>query len=295
METKYIEALMEEVDANVKELVDVFKFLLKYNVLFRGSGIEFAGLREYVAGEDDATKIDWKASLRSNKLYVKQYEDERNLDIFIMVDTSASMVFGTQSKLKSEYAATVAGSIAYACIESGDNVGFAMFSDSVKISLPPSGDITQYYIILKNLVDPRFYGGPCNFDAAMSHVLNSITDKTALFIISDFIGIGTGWKDSFKAVCGKLDGVFGIMVRDIVDSELPEGVGTMRLSDPFTEDKVMTVNLDRAKKDFDREAALQELNIEREFTNSGAGLVRVHTNEPFTKPLVKYLQTLQSF
>ena len=295
METKYIDELMEEIDANVKELVDVFKFLLKYNVLFRGSGIEFSGLREYVFGEDDATKIDWKASLRSNKLYVKQYEDERNLDVFILVDTSSSMVFGTREKLKSEYAATVAGSLAYASIEAGDNVGFGMFSDGMKTGLPPSGDISQYYIILKKLVDPRFYGGPCNFEGAMSYVLNSINDKTALFIISDFIGIGTSWKDSFKAVCGKLDGVFGIMVRDVVDSKLPEGVGNMRLSDPFSEDNVLTVNLDHVKNDYEREAALQEMNIQREFTNSGAGFVKVYTNEPFAKPLVKYLQTLQSF
>ncbi|MBN2251843.1 MAG: DUF58 domain-containing protein [Candidatus Altiarchaeota archaeon] len=292
MEKRYIDELMNEIDANVGELLDIFKFLLKYNVLFRGSGIEFSGLRDYIQGEDDATKIDWKSSLRANKLYVKQYEDEQNLDIYILVNASSSMLFGTQGKLKSEYSATVAGSLAYAAIESSDNVGFGLFSDSMKVSLPPVGDITQYFMILKHLVDPRFYGGTCDFEAALSYILNSINDKTALFIISDFIGLQTGWTDTFKAVCSKLDSVFGVMVRDIADSTLPEGVGNIRLSDPFIGDKALLVNMDRIRKDYEREAMLQESAIQKEFTNSGAGFIKVYTHESFTEPIVKYIQMI---
>ncbi len=292
---EYIDRLMKEVDANVKELIDVFRFLLKYKALFRGSGIEFAGLREYVQGEDDASRIEWKASLRSNRFYVKQFEEERNLDIYILVDTSSSMLFGTQEKLKSEYSAVVAGTLAYAAIESGDNVGFGMFSKDINISLAPSGDISQYYIILKNLVDPRFYGGLCNLEGALSYVLNSIGEKTALFIISDFIGIGDKWKNNFKAVSGKLDGVFGIMIRDITDSHLPEGVGNIRLSDSFSENNVLMVDMDRLKKDYEKEALKQELGIQKEFINVGAGFVKVYTNEPFAKPLVEYLQLTQEY
>lgn len=289
----YVDQLMNEVDANVKELMDIFKFLLKYNMLFRGSGVEFAGLRDYVQGEDDATRIDWKSSLRANKLYVKQYEEEKNLDVYILVDVSASMLFGTQDKLKSEYAAIVAGSLAFAAIDSGDSIGFGMFSDTMKISVPPLGDISQYYLMLRNLVDPRMYGGQCNFETALSHVLNSISEKSALFIVSDFIGIGDKWTDSFKAVCGKLDSVFGIMVRDKADSHLPEGVGNIRLEDPFIEGNVLTMNLDRANKDYEHEAALQEARIQREFNNVGAGFVKVYTDEPFAKPVVKYIQLVQ--
>ena len=293
MEINYVDELMQEVDANIKELSEVFKFLLKYNQLFRGSGVEFAGLRDYIQGEDDATRIDWKSSLRANKLYVKQYEEEKNLDIYILVDSSSSMLFGTQEKLKSEYAAIVAGSIAFAAIDSGDAVGFGMFADKVHASMPPGGDISQYYMILKSLVDPQFYGGPCDFKGALSYVLNSISEKTALFIISDFIGIGEDWKDPLKAVCGKLYGVFGIMIRDVVDSKLPEGVGNMRLSDPFYPDNAMLVNLDHAKREYDHEALIREKKIESEFTNSGAGFIKVYTNQAFATPLVKYLQLMQ--
>jgi len=203
------------------------------------------------------------------------------------------MLFGTTDKLKSEYAAVVAGSLAFAAIDSGDSIGFGMFSDKMKISVPPLSDISQYYLMLRNLVDPRMYGGPCNFDGALSHVLNSISEKSALFIVSDFIGIGDKWTDSFKAVCGKLDSVFGIMVRDVADSNLPEGVGNIRLEDPFLEGNIMTTNLAKAKKDYAREAELAEARVHREFNNVGAGFVEVSTNEPFAKLIVKYIQLVQ--
>jgi len=287
--TLYIEELMNEIDANVRELVDTFRFLLKYQILFKGTGIEFAGLREYVPEQDDASKIDWKASLRSKKLYVKQFEDERDLDVYIVLDVSNSMLFGTQEKLKSEYSAVVAGTLAYAAVESGDNVGFAMFGDDVRIVLDPLGDISQYYKILRCVVDPRYYGGGCNLADSLSYLINIITERTILFIISDFIGVGRGWEDSLKMMGGKLDKVVGIMIRDVRDSFLPKGIGSMRLSDPFS-DKVLTVDLDEVGEEFEKLARKQEEKIEGEFRDSGMGFVKIYTNEPFVKPLVNYLE-----
>jgi uncharacterized protein (DUF58 family) len=287
--TLYIEDLMNEIDVNVRELVDVFRFLLKYQILFKGSGIEFAGLREYVPGQDDATKIDWKASLRSKKLYVKQFEDERDLDVYILLDVSNSMLFGTQEKLKSEYAAVVGGAIAYSAVESGDNVGFAMFGDDVRIALDPVGDISQYYKILRCMVDPGYYGGGCDLGGSLSYLINIVAERTILFIISDFIGIGKGWEDSLKMMAGKLDKVVGIMIRDVRDSFLPRGIGNMRLSDPFS-DKVLTVNLDKVGGEFEKLARKQEEKIENEFRDGGMGFVKIYTTEPFVKPLVNYLE-----
>jgi len=187
---KTVEELMEEVDTHVKRLVEVFAFLLKYQLLFRGTGIEFVGLREYIPGQDDAMRIDWKSSLRTQRLYVKQYEEERDLDIFVLLDTSGSMLFGTQEKLKSEYAAIVAGAITYAAIETGDNVGFAMFNDKIQAFLTPSQDAAQYYHILSLMVNPNYYGGRCNLAESLLFLLNNLGEKTVLFIVSDFIGVG---------------------------------------------------------------------------------------------------------
>lgn len=284
-----LEELTNEVDANVRELVDTFRFLLKYIILFRSSGVEFSGLREYIPEQDDATRIDWKASLRSKKLYVKQYEDEKDLDVYVLLDASNSMLFGTQEKLKSEYAAVIAATIAYAAVESGYNIGFAMFSDNIRCVLDPLSDITQYYKILRFVVDPKNYGGGCNMTDALSFLVNIVADRTIMFIISDFIGLSKGWDDNVRMMAGKIDKVVGFMVRDVRDTYIPKGIGNMRLSDPFS-NKILTVDLDKVSEEFERLAKKQEKDVERVFIEGGMGFVKVYTNESFVRPLVHYLE-----
>ena len=290
--TKTIDELMNEVDANVKKLVEIFAFLLKYRVLFKGTGIEFVGLREYVPGQDDATKIDWKASLRAQRLFIKQYEEERDLDIFVLLDSSASMLFGTQKKLKSEYAAVVAGAIVFSAIETGDNVGFAMFNEKVEPFLTPSQDPSQYYNILSFMVNPKYYGGKCDLKDSLLFLLNNLEEKTVLFIISDFIGIGNNWKSPLKMVSAKINRVVGIMVRDLRDSFLPHGTGYIRFKDPFSENFI-TVNLDNIRIKYEKLAARQERNIEKAFLEAKAGFVKIYTHEPFVEPLIRYLQLIE--
>jgi len=285
---EYIEELMMQIDTHVRQLVDVFRFVLKYRILFRGSGVEFASLREYVPGQDDAIRIDWKASLRANKLYIRQYEEERDLDVYILLDSSSSMLLGTQEKLKSEYAAIVCGAIAYAAIESGDNVGFGMFNDKILFSLEPAGDMTQYYKILRHVVDPQYYGGKCNLGESLNYLINVLQSRTILFIISDFIGLDKNWSDSLKMMGGKLDRIIGIMSRDIRDSKLPENLGYMKFKDPFS-DKMMTVDVDNIRDEYNYLAEKQEKNIENEFQGVGLGFVKVYTTEPFVEPLIRYL------
>ena len=289
-----VEELMREIDVNVKKLVEAFAFLFKYRILFRGTGVEFAGLKEYVAGEDDATKIDWKASLRTQRLYVKQYEEERDLDIFILVDASASMLFGSQEKLKYEYAAILAGSLAFAALENRDNVGFAMFNEKIIGFIEPSQEIANYYHMLENLSRVSNYGGRCKLGDALTFVLNNLAEKTVLFVISDFIGLDEKWRDGVKMVSAKFDRVIGIMVRDLRDTYLPKEVGYLRFQDPFS-GKILTVNVDKIRKKFEEEAKKQEKEVEEEFLRSGAGFVKIYTHEPFIEPLIRYLELWEEY
>ncbi len=284
-----VDELMDEVDSHVKRLIETFEFLLKYKILFRGTGIEFAGLKEYAPGQDDASKIDWKASLRTQRLYVKQYEEERDLDIVVALDSSASMVFGTQDKLKSEYASIVAGCLAFAGIETGDNVGFVMFNDKLVEFLEPNQDLAQYYHILSLMVNPDNWGNKCNMSKAIEIMTNNLRSKTALFIISDFIDLDEKWSDALKMAAAKFDRVIGIMIRDVRERYWPTGVGYIRFSSPY-ENRVKTVNVDKKREEFEKEAEKQEKMIERAFLESKAGFVKIYTNQEFVDPLVKYLE-----
>ncbi|UCG95901.1 MAG: DUF58 domain-containing protein [archaeon] len=280
--------LMYEVDSKVKRLSDVFSFLLTYQILFRGTGLEFAQLKEYVPGEDDATRIDWKASLRTGKVFIKQYEEERDLDIIVLLDVSSSMEFGTQNRIKREFAGIIAGSIISAGIQIGDNVGFCMYSEEVKKFLEPSNDETQYYRSLELIVDKRNYGGKADLDKALRFILNNVKENTILFLISDFITPGKEWEESLKMVSNKLNDVMGIMVRDLRDEFLPDGTGNFRFRDPYS-DRSIIVNLDKAKEHYEKMAREQYEYVKSNFRRSNVGFVKVFTHEPFIKALIREL------
>ncbi|MFB6075770.1 MAG: DUF58 domain-containing protein [Candidatus Aenigmatarchaeota archaeon] len=281
--------LMKEIDVKVQRLIDNFSFLLTYRELFRGTGLEFAQLKEYVPGEDDASRIDWKASLRTDDIFVKQYEEERDLNIIVLLDTSSSMLFGTKRQLKSEFAGLIAGAIIRAGIKIGDNVGFGIFSNGIDKFFEPSNEDTMYYKSLNMIVDDNTYGNKCDLKNSLRYILNNIDEDSYLFIISDFIGLNEGWENSLKMVSGKLNGVIGIMVRDERDEKLPKGSGKFRLQDPYSGNTIV-IDLDKAKDKFEKLAKEQSENVKTEFRRSDCGFIKVFTDEPFIKNLIQEMR-----
>ncbi|MFB6076421.1 MAG: hypothetical protein ABEK17_04725, partial [Candidatus Aenigmatarchaeota archaeon] len=191
--------------------------------------------------------------------------------------------------LKSEFAGLIAGAIIRAGIKIGDNVGFGTFSDGIQKFLEPSNEDTLYYKSLNIIVDDETYGGKCDLKNSLRYILNNIDGDSYLFIISDFIGLDEDWENSLKMVSGKLNGVIGIMVRDIRDEELPEGGGKFRLKDPYSGNTVV-LNLDKAKDEFEKRAKEQFEKVKQEFRRSDSGFIKVFTDEPFVKNLVKEME-----
>ena len=116
-----------------------------YNVMFQGRGLEFDSYRDFSSG-DDASLIDWRATLRSNNLLAKKYIEERNLNIYFLLDVSNSMLFGSGNKLKAEFAAEFVAAVSHLIAGSGDNVGLVMFNEKiVKIVRPSNRDLQSLF------------------------------------------------------------------------------------------------------------------------------------------------------
>ncbi len=288
-----IKKLMIEIDTEVKKLVDIFRFVLKYRIVFKGRGIEFAGIRKYIP-TDDASLIDWKVSARMsttgklNKLFVKIYEEERDLDVIVLLDVSDSMLFGTQEKLKSEYATLLAGTIGHAAIDVGDNVGLLMFNTKTSVVLPPQKGAIQYFKMLKEMVNIKNWGGKKDVERIVNEVVKTARGRTFLFIISDFIGTDDSWIETLQSACAKFDGVLGIMIRDLRDSELPEDVGNFRFSDSFDSSVVTDANIDKIRERFNKLAKEQEDMIESMFKRAGAGFIKYRTDQTFIVPMMEW-------
>ncbi len=263
-------------------------FIGSYKSAFKGRGLEFDGYREYSTG-DDASLIDWRASVRSvGKVLVKEFVEERNLDVFFLIDASATMVFGTHHKLKNEYAAELCASLAYAMLQAGDSVGMALFGDRITHHLPPTGGHKQYYALLKALADAGYYGGGKNFIPALEYANAVLSRGTLLIVVSDFIGVRGNWMPLLK-IAGRKFGLVAFMVRDPRDLELPPGVGEVVLADPYS-DKQLLVDVDRVNDAYNRIARVQVEVVRKDFVDAGGGFLLLRTDAGFVDPVIKFFQ-----
>ncbi len=280
-----------EINKDVKKLVDLFRLILKYKIVLRGRGIEFSDIRKYLP-TDDASLIDWKVSARMStsgkldKLYVKVYEEEQDLELIIAVDGSSTMDFGTQEKLKREYATLLAGSLAIAGVESGYKVSMIMFNDEL-LYLPPENSTIQTTRILAELINKENWKGGKNFKEALNFIMKVSQNRAVLVIISDFISAGEDWDELLKSASFKFDGVLGIMVRDLRDTYLPKDVGYLRFQNPI-DGSITEVNVDKIKEKFEKLAKEQEEKYKKMFLESNAGFIKFYTSEEYTKQILKW-------
>ena len=188
-----------------KNLVDT-KVLGGYLSVFKGRGLEFADYTNYTP-EYDSRAIDWKASARTGDLLMREYIEERDVDIFFVVDSSTDMLFGSTDKLKIEYVIELIAGLSHAALEIGDKVGLTIASNSVVKKLYPDKGRKQFYVISKLLLDTNSYGGNFNFKEVAKFVLNYLRESAVVIILSDFANFKQDYerkKTANKIILGML-------------------------------------------------------------------------------------------
>lgn len=258
------------------------KIIGGYRSVFKGRGLEFYDYRQYTPA-DDAWIIDWKASIRSKELLVREFVEERNLNVFFLVDVSSSMMCGSIDKLKIEYSIELVAALSYTILQAGDSMGFALFSDRVSRHEIPKSGVKQYYSIARSLVDPRYYGGNYDLAEALKFTMNFLKEFSIVIIVSDFIGLKNDWKRYVKIAAQKYD-LIGIMIRDRIDEELPDYNGQVVFGDVFS-NRQLIVNVDSVKEEYAKHAKYLEKEISDTFINAGSDFLELDTDKPFIKPI----------
>jgi uncharacterized protein (DUF58 family) len=257
---------------------------------FRGRGMEFAGFRSYNYN-DDASQIDWKATLRAKETLVREYEIERSVNTFFLFDVSNSMLFSSTGKLKCEYAAELIDTMIYAILEAGDNVGMGMFTDKFIVKIEPNMGHGMYYKITQELLNPENYGGNFDFEAICKLTSTFLTTNAMLIIISDFLGLNDNWYKYLNMLSQNYE-VIGIMVRDPRDSELPEDIGQYILEDPYSREK-MKVDMNKYRALYREYVKKEEFEIEKRFKATKSDFLKIKTDEDFYDPLLKFFRKRQ--
>ena len=156
-----------------------------YNSKFRGGGIEFSEVREYVPG-DDVKRIDWSVSARYNSLFVKEFVEEKELNVYIILDLSASNNFGfIKSKRDLSFEVTV--SLMFLALRNNDKIGLGIFTDNLEKFIPSKKGKKQVIRILKQLIEYEPKSKKTDIMKSLSTLKNKLKRKSTIYIISDFI------------------------------------------------------------------------------------------------------------
>ena len=199
----------------------------RYRSIFRGQGIEFDEVREYVAG-DDVRAIDWNVTSRMGLPHTKIFREEREIILFNVVDVSASLYAGSGEIGKNEYAAHVFAILSLAAVKNNDRVGAAFFSDRIEKWIPPAKGRKHILSLIHELlkIEPRGTGS--DLDLALKGVYRNLKRRGICFIISDFRT--EGYWDSLSLLARKHDCV-AVKIVDPADTVFPQA-GIMELEDP---------------------------------------------------------------
>ena len=253
----------------------------------KGRGIEFTGYRKYIYG-DDASMIDWSASLRSKDTLIREYEEYKNFQIYILMDVSNSMLFSSTEKLKCEYVAELVFSVVYSIVNTGNKIGLGMFTDKLLNREVPQSGTKNYYRILQNLSNVDNYGGPFNLKKVLMQTRALLGEKSLIILVSDFIGIEDGWERYLKMMTQTFD-IVGVMIRDPRDKEMPDDAGQFLIQDPYSGETLQRDNKDYSEL-YKKKVIEEEKRIKRGFQTAKAGFVSVSTKEDFLKPLLRYIE-----
>ncbi len=289
-------AKKQRLNIDLGERISEFEALMKhfliqriiYKIIFRGKGLEFDGYRDF-SPEDDAIDIDWKATMRANKVLVRKYIEERDLKIMFVIDVSDNMVFGSAKKLKCEVAAELAGTMAHLIITSGDRVGFTFYNDGVLETVQPKGGKNRFHSFVYELGDPKKYGGNSNLTKTLDFLLDYLDESTsAVIIISDFIHVNKELHENLKLFGQKFE-TMAMMVKDPLDITFPMINQEVTIEDPVTNQQII-VNPRVAKKIYEKNALEQERMVEEIFNDCGVDLLKINTSEKFVPELAAYLR-----
>lgn len=258
-----------------------------FKSLYRGQGIEFSGVREYLRG-DDVRSIDWNVTARMGKPFVKLFEEERELQMFLIVDRSASMFTGSKGRVKYEAAAETAAALAVAAEINDSPVGAVFFDGEIHFSCVPESGRTQTMLLLSRLDEAECRANGSVLGNAIAGAVKMLRKHSLVFIISDFRS--SGWEEPFKLLAQKND-VAAIRITDPSEIELPE-IGAIPFTDVETGKRVVMATNNASFKSAWRENFRYRTERLNDFCiRNGAGFVSISTEEDCIRMLSRFFAT----
>jgi uncharacterized protein (DUF58 family) len=261
-------------------------FAGQYQSAFRGRGIEFAEVRLYQPG-DDVRTIDWNVTARTSVPHVKRFAEERELTVMLLVDASASTLFGSVRQTKRALATELAAVLAFSAITNNDKVGLVLFSDRIELALPPRKGTRHVLRVIRELLSARPAGRGTDVAGALEHLAHVAKRRCVVFVLSDFLDAPCR---AALRVASRRHDVVAIVLDDPREGELPD-VGLVELEEAETGRRyVLDTGDRRVREAFMQKAAAARTERARMLRGSDVDVIAVDTVRPYTEALMRFFR-----
>ena len=259
-------------------------FAGEYHTAFKGRGMQFAEVREYMPG-DDVRSIDWNVTARYSKPFIKVFEEEREMTLMLLVDVSGSDDFGTAEQTKREYLTEVAATIAFSAATNNDKIGVIFFSDKIEKYIPPQKGKKHILYIIRELLSFQPTSRKTNIDFALKYFTNMVKKRCSAFLISDFID-DSNYSDSLLIASKKHD-LAALQIFDPREKELPDA-GLIKMKDAETnEDMWVDTSSASMRRVYEQYVKERDELLAQSFAKSGVDYISIATTDDYVKSLMK--------
>ncbi|MFH0921225.1 MAG: DUF58 domain-containing protein [Fibrobacterota bacterium] len=259
----------------------------EYQSAFKGRGMEFSEVREYVPGDEIRT-IDWNVTARTGRPFVKIYKEERELTVLLIVDASRSHDFGTASRFKGETAAELCALLAFSAIKNNDKVGLIIFTSQIEKYVPPKKGRKHVLRVIRELLYFKPEKPGTDIPGALAFFNRTAKKRCVAFMVSDFMDAGD-FRMALK-VAGRKHDVITVSLSDPREAELP-GLGLVELEDAETGKRLL---LDTSDPHFQAvfKKRVADILEQRRLTFRQADVenIPVRTDRDYAEPLIAFFK-----
>ncbi len=255
-----------------------------YRSVFRGSGLEFEEVREYEPG-DDIRSIDWNVTARMGTPYIKKFREDRELNIFLAVDTSASSWFGSANQSKRDLGTEVASLLALTALENNDRVGLLRFAAGLHEWVPSRRGREHLLRVIRELLYAQPRRSRTEISAAARFLTNVTKKRSVVFLISDFLDVAV---DESIRLLGRKHDVIAVVLSDPRELELPD-VGVVALEDAETGATAYVDTSDgRLRSEYAARGLQRRIEQRRALARMKIDVLELSTGRPFVPALMAF-------
>lgn len=261
-----------------------------YHSVFKRRGIEFDEVREYTFS-DDVRDIDWNVTARMGAPYIKKYVEERELTVMLLVDVSASGLFGSAGSSKRSRLAEIAALLTFSAIRNHDRVGLMMFSGHTELHLPPRSGKSHGLRIVRELLALEPRDKTTDINGALRDVARALKKRSVIFLLSDFID-NHDFERSMKLVNRRHD-LIAVRVLDPLELEWPSGIPAMEIEDAETGGRSFFHNSRASRGNLAALAADIHERAAKSCRRSKVDMIDIRCDSDPVKPLVSFFRRRQ--